>query len=210
MRWDLEELARVALERANVGSPVDPDILAKRRELVVRDGGPGCDGYLIGDRIFVDEALPSRRRGFAIAHETGHHVLREAGLEVPERPDERAANYLASAMLLPRPDFEADLRRYGWDLIALCAKHRFASFEAVARRIVALRDAHVHVFDRPLAGQRKPGRYSVPYGLRPTDEERLAAREAVACGAPVELRAGLTAWPVMEHNWARAIVLVSL
>lgn len=201
MRWDLEEVARVALEHADVGAPVDPELVADRHGLEVRNAV--TEGLLLGRTIYVRETHRRQRRAFAIAHELAHWLLRAAGL-----PDtETNCNYLASALLLPRLDFEADLRRVGWDLIALCARHPFASFEAVARRIVALRDARAHVFDKPLAGQRKPFRYSIPYGLVPTEEERAAAREAVLCGAPVELRTGLTAWPVLEHDWHRAIVV---
>lgn len=201
MRWEMEEVARVALEHADVGAPVNPDTVADEHGLTVRDGD--TDGLLIGRVILVRETDRRQRRAFAVAHELAHWLLRAAGL--PD--DEASCNYLASALLLPRDDFERDLRRYGWDLIALCARHPFASFEAVARRIVALREARAHVFDRPLAGQRTPSRYSLPYGLSPTDDERLAASEAAACGAPVEVRTGLTGWPVIEHDWQRVIVL---
>lgn len=206
MRWDLEEIAREALESTNVGAPVDPEIIAIRKEIEVRDCGANEDGFLVGRVIYVPESHRRQRRAFAIAHELAHWFLRCAGL--PD--DEASVNYLAAALLLPRDDFERDLRRVGWDLIALCARHRWASFEACARRIVALRDARVHVFDKPLAGQRKPGRYSIPYGLTPTTEERIAAAEAVRCGAPVEIRTGLTAFPVLEHDWHRAITLMCL
>lgn len=208
MRWDLEEIARKRLERADVGTPVDPEIVVDAEELEVCDSSHvPCErcrqGLLVGRTILVDETLRKQRRAFAIAHELGHWLLRMFGM-----PDtEPNADYLASALILPRDDFERDLRRYGWDLIALCARHRFASFEAVMRRIIALREARGFVFDKPLAGQRKAGWYSVPYGLRPGADEWTAAREAVACGAPVEIRTGLIAWPVLEHDWQRVIVL---
>lgn len=207
MHWDLEELARIALERADVGAPVNPDLLARRRELEVFDGGPGSKGLLIAKKIYVDETQRPRRRAFTVGHEIGHDIEDEHGLPRAEW----RANYLASALILPKLDFEADLRRWGWDLIRLAAKHPHASFECLARRIVALRDARACVFDRPLAGQRKPTSYAIPWrGARPSDEERTAAREAIACGAPVELRPGLTAWPVLEHDWHRAITVASL
>lgn len=201
MWWEMEEAARLALERANVGVPVDPELIASDQGLDVHHAE--TEGALVGRFIFVDRRLRRERRAFAIAHEIGHHLMRDT----PLWKSERAANYLASALLLPRFDFEADLRRYGWDLIALCAHHRFASFEAVARRIVALREARAFVFDHPLAGQREPSQYSVPWGLVPSDEELLAAAEARVYGAPIELRAGLTAWPVLEHDWHRVITV---
>lgn len=201
MWWDMEEVARLALERANVGSPVDPELVAKSEGLEIHHAE--TEGALVGRRIFVDYRLRRERRAFAIAHEIGHWLMRET----PFARSERAANYIASALLLPRPDVEADFRRFGWDLIAICARHRWASFEAAARRIVALREARAIVFDHPLAEQRPPSFYSVPGGSTPTDEERIAAREARLCGAPVELRPGLTAWPVLEHDWHRVITV---
>lgn len=203
MNWDLEELARVTLEEVDVGVPVDPSQIAARLGLTVCHAD-GCDGVLIGDQIIVDHSIRAERRAFAIAHELGHYVQRRARL--PDR--ESTADYLASALLLPRDDFERDLRRFGWDLIRLHARHRLASFEALARRIVALREARAFVFDRPLRTGRH-GWYSVPSGHEPTDTELLAAAEAFECGAPVEVVTGITGWPVLEHHWHRAIVVAA-
>lgn len=205
MNWDLEELARRAHEQADVGAPVNADRLAHRLGLVVRDGGPGCEGVLIGHRIFVDEGLRPERRAFAIAHEIAHHLQRTAGF-----PDtERSANYLGSALLLPRDDFERDLRRVGWHLAHLRKSHPAASHEALARRIVALRDARAVVFDRPHRGQLRW--YAIPSeSTVPDAEENEAAHEAFACGTPIDLRAGLSAWPVIEPKWARVIVVRAL
>ena len=208
MRFDLEEVARCTLERANVGAPVDPEFVVDAEGLAVYDiSGAAChqcrQGLLIGRKIMVDDTLRKQRRAFAIAHELGHYLLRT--LELPDT--EASADYLASAILLPRDDFERDLRRHGWDLIRLCALHPYASFEAVMRRIVALRDAQGFVFDLPLKGQRAASWYSVPYGRSPSDEDVLAAREAIREGVPVEIRDGLTGWPVLEHDWHRSIVL---
>jgi hypothetical protein len=204
MIWELEEIARLALEHADASAVVDPHLVAERHGLEVRTA-PGCTGVLIGHVVIVDDALRAQRRAFAIAHELAHHLLREAG----SPNTEARANYLAAALLLPRLDFEADLRRLGWDLLALCARHRAASFEAVARRIVALRDARAFVFDKPLDGQRRPRWYSVPRGHRPSAHELDAAREAATCGAPVCVVAGVTAWPVLEHDWHRVITLTA-
>lgn len=211
-RWELEEVARVELEHANIGAPVDPEYLVIDHGLTVMDASASpsrrCrQGLLIGRAILVDEQLRRERRAFAIAHELAHYLLRLHGL-----PDtEKNANYLGAALLLPRADFLVDLRRLGWDLIALHARHRLASFEALARRVTALRTARACIFDKPLLGQAPAKSYVVPYdGTRPTHEERLVAREAALCGAPVDLRAGLTAWPILEHDWNRVITLAAL
>lgn len=205
MDWDREEIAREALERADLGTPVDAELLAHRLGFEIYDAA-GSEGLLVGGKIFVDPAIRRERWHFAIAHEIGHALQRVAGI----RDTEHGANYLASALLLPRDDFERDLRSCGWDLLCLRTRHRWASFEAVARRIVALREARAFVFDRPLRGQRAPSVYSVPWGLHPSEEERIAAREAVDIGAPVELRAGLTGWPVVQDDWLRAITIAAL
>lgn len=207
MRWDLEELARVALERADMGAPVDPDVLAYRRGLRVYDGGPGSAGLLIAKRIYVDETLRSVRRAFTIAHEVAHDIQDEHGMPRIEW----VADYIAAALLCPRLDFEASLRRMGWDLLHLRARYRLASYEVLARRIVALREARACVFDRPLQGQRDPTSYVIPHDGSPPDEDEIdAAREAIACGTPVKYRAGLTAWPIIETAWARAITVANL
>lgn len=206
MLWDLEALATETLERADLGAPVDPDLLAVELGLEVLDGGEGCEGLLIGRQILVDEHLRPERRAFAIAHEIGHFLARANGLS----DSEHTANYLASALLLPREDFELHLRRHGWDLLQLRSLHRHASFEALARRIVALREARAFVFDWPQANQRADSVYSVPWGLDPSEDESLAAHAAVESGAPVEPIAGTVGWPVLQEGWARAITLRSL
>lgn len=207
MDWEREELARVALEHADLSGAVSPYVLARRRGLRVLDGGHGCEGVLVGNRIIIDASQRKTRRAFIVAHELGHHVQREAGI-----PDtEAGANYLASALLLPRGDFEPDLRRWGWDVLRIAAKYRHASFEAIARRICALREARACIFDRPLRGQKPESSYVVPWQHgRPTPEEREAAEAAIEHGAPIEIRTGLVAWPVLEHDWHRVITVANL
>lgn len=205
MWWELEGLAEAALERSDQGIPVDPDIVAHRLGLTVRTA-PGCPGLLLGTTIVVDDAMRAERRAFAIAHELGHYLLRREGLA----DSERAANYTASALLLPRRDFEADLRRCGWDLLRLRARHRHASFEALARRIVALREARAFIVDRPLRADARRRCYSVPGGSRPSAVERDAIEAALATGAPAEPYPGVTAWPVLEHHWHRVVTVAAV
>lgn len=205
MDWELEELARVWLERANVGVQVDADLLALRLDYEVCDAP--TEGCIVPPHIFVSELLRPERRAFTICHELAHEVLRLSGFN--NWKSEQAASYLGSALLLPRDDFDRDLKRIGWDLIALKARHRHASFEALARRIVALREAHAVIWDKPLCGQRRPGWYAIPRHHRPSREEREAAAHAVATGSPIELRAGLTAWPVLQHDWHRVITITA-
>jgi hypothetical protein len=208
MDWELEELATRVLERVDAHLPVSPDVVALRLGLTVVDGGRGCEGLLLDElgQIVVDDTQRPERRAFAIAHELGHYLLRRHG----QSDGECAANYVGAALLLPRDELERDLRRYGWDLLRLQARHRWASFEAIARRIVSLRHARAFVFDKPLEGQCRPSWYSVPWGLAPLHVEREAARLAAEAGAPVELYGGLSAWPVSERAWHRVITLADL
>ena len=208
MDWELEQIATRTLDAVGARLPVDPDLVAFRLGLTVSDGGPGCEGLLFEElgQILVDETLRRERRAFAVAHELGHFLLRRAG-----RPDrEQDANYVAAALLLPRDDFERHLRWFSWDLVRLRTLHRWASCEALARRIVALRQARAFVFDKPLAAQMRPRWYSIPSGLRPSPVEREAAREAALSGAPVNLDGSLSAWPVLEHDWHRVITLTDI
>lgn len=208
MDWELEQLARETLEAVDAPLPIDPDWIAYRLGLTVMDGGPGCEGLLLDElgQILVDDSLRRERRAFAIAHELGHFLLRRAG-----RPDrERDANYLASALLLPRDDFERHLRRYGWHLERLRGVHPLASFEALARRVVALRKARAFVFDKSLADPAKRRWYSVPSGARPSRAEWEAAKSAAESGGPVLPYPGLSAWPVLERDWHRVITLADL
>lgn len=202
MQWEREELAADALRRTRLaGTAPDPDVIAKRLGLLVRDGGPDCDGVLIGDRIFVSETMRPTRRAFTIAHELGHWLQREAGL-----PDtEASADYIAAALMMPIHPFARDLDSTGWDLLQLHARFRLASFEAIARRIVTLRDARAVIFDRPLSGT--PRWSADPSDHAPMLVEVLAADRALATGAPVTPRRGLTAWPLIEHDWQRVIVV---
>jgi uncharacterized protein DUF955 len=206
MQWDLEELATHVLEAKNVSVPVDADLLAGKLELRVEDGGPTCTGGLFeGGLILVNDAERPERRAFIIAHEIAHYLLQLRGW----RDSHDAVNYLAAALLLPREDFERDLRRWGWDLLRLHARHRWASWEVIARRICALREARMFVFDRPLQGQTPAHWYSVPWGLRPSELERDACGEAIRWGARVDIYPGITAWPVLEHHWHRVITIAT-
>lgn len=202
---DREELAHEALEAADVLVPVNPYGLADGLGFkVLRTDG--CHGlcFDVTRVILVGTEVRAERRGFSVCHELGHYLQRRAGIA----DTEAGANYLASALLLPRLEFGHDLRREGWDLLALKARHAHASWEAIARRIVALREARAFVFDQPRGAEGYW--YSVPWGLSPTDVEREAADVARDTGAPYEPVAGVCGWPVVQHDWTRVIVVRAL
>lgn len=201
MDWELEQVASRLLDETDQGGGgVRIEQVARRLGLTVYDA-PGCEGLLFGTRIFIDESTPKARWNFVVAHEIAHFEAQRSG-----RPDtEWAANYVASALLLPRQEAETALRRQGWDLFRLMATFRHASGEAIARRVVALRDARVFVFDRPRDAD--PRWYAVPWRLRPSAAELEAVEAAFDGGAPVESYAGVVAWPLFQEGWQRVISL---
>ncbi|GAB5547779.1 MAG: hypothetical protein SangKO_075390 [Sandaracinaceae bacterium] len=200
--WDLEQAAAAILEETNQGGfDVDIAAVARRLGLTVSDGGKGCEGYLFGREIIVDETLPRPKWNFDVGHEVGHFDNQRHG-----RPDtEWSANYLSSALLMPRDSAEVAIRRTGWDLFRLMSTFRSASGEAIARRLYALRGARVHIFDRPEGRELRS--YAVPRRLRCLPVEQEAVDAAFAGGAPVEPYPGVHAWPLFQEGWQRVIVV---
>lgn len=202
MNWELEQAATAILDETDQGgNAVSIELVARRLDLRIVDGGPGCDGLLFGRDIIVDETLPKPRWNFVVAHEIGHFDAQRSG-----RSDtEWAANYIASALLMPRDAAESAFRRTGRDLFRLMSIFRQASGEAIARRLVALREVRVFVHDRPDGG--RPRGYSVPWRVRPAPVELEAVDEAFRSGAPVEPYAGIAAWPLFQEGWRRVIAV---
>lgn len=202
MDWELEQAATAVLEETDQGGTnVRVETVAKRLELRIVDGGAGCEGLLFGRDIIVDETLPKARWNFVVAHEIAHFDAQRSG----RRDTEWAANYVASALLMPRDAAEAAFRRTGRDLLRLMSLFRQASGEAIARRLAALRGVRVFVHDRPADAPARA--YAVPWRLRPTPIELEAVDEAFRSGAPVEPYAGINAWPLFQEGWERVITI---
>lgn len=68
-------------------------------------------------RIVIARGLPPLYAHFAIAHELGHHLLRQHGYDGDD--EERAADYLGAALIAPRRAYLAARRALGDALPAL-------------------------------------------------------------------------------------------
>lgn len=154
---DLEGIARSALEETCTEAPVDAFALAHALDVEVREF-PGREAFIDLTRPCI--YLPSRparevRRHGSVAHELGHLLLREHGLD---HQDEGAARYLSGALLVPREALDRDLRR-GWSVRDLRARHPNASHEMLVRRVTQLRPAVATVID----GGRVTARVASPW-----------------------------------------------
>lgn len=195
MDLTLEGIAESLLTRAAVEAPVDALDLAERLGLEVAYSEVG-EPVVLGQTIFVPRRARIALLQWLTAHELGHWAAQQAG---EDGPCERAANYLAGALLLPRATLLRQLRA-GWDLDKLRRQHPNAPAHAIAVRIVQLRDAVAAVYDQG----RLRRRWGPPMPL-----ERELAAKALDAGAPVRVDDLTGAWPIVDGHWRRVIVLGS-
>jgi len=195
---ELEGIAAYILGETGLDDPpVDAIELAGLLGVEVRWGPRGrnlCRGMQV---VVGAEARVARIHG-SICHELAHILIDRFGL----RQSERAANYLAAALLVPRRALDRELRD-GWDLERLRCKHIYASAELLARRIVDIRSAALSVYDQ--------GRFRYragPPGL-PIERERSLVDAALERGAPVREDALTGAWPVIDGHFRRVLVLAA-
>jgi len=188
-------------DATGLDAPVCAFELAAACGLVCVPGGRGAS--LVGDVVSYDaSARPVRQHGL-VAHEVAHYVLRLHG----EPDDEASANCTAGALMLPRARYDRDLRETAWDLRELQRRHPNASAELCARRITELRDAVVTVIDQGKVRVRVRSPWMPAAPLRLTALERELAGAALETG---EVQVGgnlLAAYPFIEGNWRRVIVV---
>lgn len=155
------------------------------------------------------------RLQWAAAHEIGE----SAAYRVFERLDvdphlaetdlrEKVAAQLASALLLPRGPFEADVVRHEGDVLALKAKYATASHELILTSQLRMEGLMLaSVFDHgELTRRRTNGRLSTPPLMT---IERQAQLRAHVTGRPVVLSGRgvrVQAWPVHETGWKRELL----
>lgn len=193
----LEGIAEDLLASAGFGDePVDGTALAACCGLeVVFSDVSEC--ILLEPAIYVPLHAREQRVHGLIGHELGHWAMRR--IRQPDR-DEREADYLAGALIVPRRWLLPRLRR-GWDLDALRREHPYASAEMLAHRIVQCREAHAAIYDDRRLRRR--------LGL-PIARERELVDEALATRAPVRVDDLTGAWPVFDGAWRRVVVLASV
>ena len=134
--------------------------------------------------IFLGEEPRPERRQWAVAHEVGecmaHRLFRLLDFPLGSIPDsgrERAANYLAMALLLPRAWFERDGHACNWDLQELKEIYPTASYELIARRMLELASpVIITLFDQGAVQWRRsniPEALAAAFGGRESNLARL-------------------------------------
>jgi hypothetical protein len=194
---ELEGVARDVHEKHGFDDPpVDAFDLADALEAEI-EWVDGHKAWRFQRRIYLPRGThrPARIHSF-IVHELAHILLDDYGIE----QSERAARYLGAALLVSRRTLDRQLRR-GWDLWELMGLHVNASGELLARRITDVREASLSVYDNGRF------RYRVGHrGIKPTLERELVA-EALESRSAVRLDDLSGAWPLIDGDWYRVLVL---
>ncbi|MBK8260191.1 MAG: ImmA/IrrE family metallo-endopeptidase [Nannocystis sp.] len=195
---DVEGLASEMLESVEMGCPVHPWTMAARAGYVVRVGPARYPAMTLGPTIVVPDHR-DERRAFAVLHELAHATLRNAGLPDPET----TVDLVASAALLPRAAFLRDVERTGGNLHALKRLHPHASYEAIARRLVAVCGGAVTVHDVGPRGHRSRTA-GAPRRLGALARSLvLEAHHGGEVVGPDEARA----YPIKDGAWSRVVLV---
>lgn len=192
----LEGLARQIHEETGAEAPIDAFVLAEACGLTLRPWSKAhAEIDLDAAVIRYPSRVRSERMHFRVGHELGHAVLVRAG---ESDQDESDVDYLASALLLPRARFLADLAETDWDLDAMRARHPNASAQAIVVRMTQVSEATASVWDA--------GRLHRVYGEHDTEADRELVNRVLEREVPV--RDGVVvAWPVFEGQWRRVVVV---
>ncbi len=195
----------------SVGSPVPPidpfEVASEWGLMVCWTEGRSC---LIDQTIFVEKHDSIERRRWDCAHELGHYIAWHVGL--PHK-DERVANGIASATLLPDRHIKGDLSRTAWDLAELVPLYQ-VSWEVMARRIPLVKSSVVTIVDNGEIWFRRRSRWlSGPGGPHPRRleawEERLAVQ---AAGGEEHIRPDnlVAAYSVPSPGWDRVVLVAGV
>lgn len=141
----LEGVAQEFLEATGCDTdPGDAFELASLFGLTIRADGRERIDLRGSGTIYVDTRNRRERQHGTVAHELGHALL-----DCHRLPQsERAASYLAGALIWPWRAFGRALNQCGWDLYALRQRNLNASFELIAWRLTQYRpEASVQIFD---------------------------------------------------------------
>jgi hypothetical protein len=197
-----EDIAAALLAELELDDGDPPDAL----ELAVLCGlriEPRCGpASLCGDAIRVDLRGRPTRVQRDVAHELGHMVLREHR----ETESERAADYVGSALLMPRKPFRRALVASSWDLEQLSRLYSRPPWSWLAARVTHVTDAVALVWDGGYCTRRIESPWvERPRGV-PTEEEAALADACLASGEAI--RDGFVgAWPVFDGRRRRVVTL---
>ena len=201
MLLDAEGAARLALD--SVGGDPCPYRMLSAWEL----GWTTWLGPSIrrGSLVFLDARKSATRQRWDAAHEFGHFIAGHVGLD-PR--DERTANAIASAVLMPDADYKRSASTCGWDLDALTSEYG-VSYEAAARRLCQVRGAVASVFDddRLTRRWRSPWLVGGGFSRRSVPSWELAvAQECVDAGEGVRGQPSVY-W--LPSSWGERVVVVT-
>lgn len=202
IRW--ESAAARAVEEARVAVPVSAFDLARGLGLrVVAASVSGARLNVVDRAIELNPRVRLVRRHGLVAHEVGHYVLRRE-----DDDSEPGASFVGSAMMLPRLDFDRDLRRTAWSIVKLRVLHPNASAEMIARRIVELRDAVATIIDNGRVRSRVSSPWLADPRLRRiTRWERELADAALEAGDEVRGDELCYAVPFIDGVWRRVVIV---
>jgi Zn-dependent peptidase ImmA (M78 family) len=165
--------------------------------------------------MFLSPDDRPERLQWAAAHEIGESAAYRVFEVLDVDPQlmetdlrENVAAQLATALLLPRREFEADVLRHNGDVPTLKAKYATASHELILTGQLRMETLMLaSVFDHgELKRRRTNGRLAPPPLMT---VERQAQLRAHATGRPVVLTSHgvrVQAWPIHEAGWKRELL----
>ena len=189
----LEGLARQIHEDLQLEAPIDAFALAEAMGLRLKPWSKS-GGMCVGNVVCYPAKANAVRQHGTIAHECGHVVLDRAG---EDAQDEDAADYLASALMLPRSAFLRDLDAFNWDLLAIHERHPNASWQMLVVRCVQLASASASVWDA--------GHLHAEYGGPNIEAHRELVMRVLETGR-VE-HGDAAAYPVFSPGFRRVVCL---
>jgi hypothetical protein len=196
---EIDAIAEHFLDHCALPSHVDAFDVAQCLGLKIAYGRPSVVPGL--DTVFLPLNERPERVQFALAHEIGHLVLRSEGIE----DTEPRCNRFASALLMPRTDFLNSLRRYGWQIGWLKERWPRVSYEAIGRRICALRsDATLWIHDYPPGGEVRRTRVGKRKRLQ---GDLLQAVESAAHVRDQFEAEGVSVCVVIDRGWRRVFAV---
>jgi antitoxin component of RelBE/YafQ-DinJ toxin-antitoxin module len=155
----------------------------------------------VHNHVCLPTHLRPERQQFQLAHEIGHLVLRAHGIE----DTEPCCNRFASSLLMPRRDFIAAMKRYGWQISWLKERFPRVSHEAIGRRICALRSsATLWIHDYPPGGTLKRSRVGRCKMLLGDVLEAVEAASHVRDQFEAD---GVSVCVVVESGWRRVFAV---
>jgi Zn-dependent peptidase ImmA (M78 family) len=134
---ECEGIAQAALDESGLGDRpnVDTRVLAVAWGRLRLRPAHGVRPHLDGDVIVYPANAPELAQVYYVGHELGHAMVRWAGLRLGRDAEERAASYIACAVILPRRPLLRDMRAE----IDLATARPLATPRILRRRIEEVR-----------------------------------------------------------------------